>query len=57
MSYTIKYTVVATSRLEAIERASALLRTGLRLNSVVSADPSESKGPIWVVVLHVWEDV
>lgn len=54
MSYIIRYVVQATTRLEAIAKASALLRTGLRLNGVSRI--SEISPGTWAVALHVWED-
>lgn len=55
MSYVIKYSVLADGRLEAIEKAIAMLRTGLKLRGVVSAE--QGVPGWWDVDLSVWEDV
>jgi len=52
--YTIRYTVSAETKLEAIEKATEKLRTTLRLIAVVSADPAGK--PWWTVRLKVYED-
>lgn len=57
---TIRYTVPAATKLEAIEAAVAKLRSTVRLIGVVSAAPVPTVGelrPYWVVRLRVSEDV
>lgn len=54
MSYIVRYYVEAVSRLDAITKATAMLRTGVKLNGV--ADVQERPGGWWDVSLHVWED-
>lgn len=53
MSYSIAYTVVADTKLEAIEKAVAMLRTDVRLRGV---DSVTSNAELWTVCLNVWED-
>lgn len=55
MSYLLGYEVAAATRMEAIAKAVALLRTDVRLNGVSSAE--ETAPGWWKVRLHVWEDV
>jgi hypothetical protein len=55
VSYNLTFTVPAETRLEAITNAVAMLRTGLKLRGVVSANATA--GAYWDVVLSVWEDV
>lgn len=55
MSYSIAFTVPATTYLEAVANAVAMLRTNVTLRGVLSASPTA--GPYWDVVLSVWEDV
>lgn len=55
MSYNLAYSVLADGRLEAIAKATALLRTGVKLRGVVSAE--QGIPGWWDVVLSVWEDV
>lgn len=54
MSYSLTYTVAASTRLEAIEAAVTMLRSGVRLRGVNSAVQA---GSVWHVSLNVWEDV
>lgn len=54
MTYSIRYTVDAATKLEAIEKATAKLRSGVRVVAVVSAAPAGI--PWWVVRLKVAED-
>lgn len=54
MSYSIAYTVAADTRLEAIEKAVAMLRSSVRLRGV--GQVTEVAG-LWTVCLSVWEDV
>ena len=55
MSYNIHYSVLADGRLEAIEKACALLRTGVKLRGVVEAE--QGTPGWWEVTLSVFEDV
>jgi hypothetical protein len=52
--YSIRYTVAADTKLEAIEKATAKLRKTLRLVAVVDAKPSGP--PWWTVRLQVVEE-
>lgn len=52
---TVRFTVEAQTKLQAIEAAVAKLRSSMRLIEVVSADPAGP--PWWVVRLRVVEDV
>lgn len=54
MTYSIAYTVIAATKLEAIEKAVGMLRTGLRLRGV--GNVTKNAGA-WTVCLNVWEDV
>lgn len=54
MSYQLHYSVLADSRLQAIEKAAALLRTGVKLIAVVEAE--QGTPGWWEVTLAVWED-
>lgn len=55
MSFNMTYSVRADSRFEAIEKAVALLRTGVKLRGVVEAE--QGTPGWWDVVLSVFEDV
>lgn len=55
MSYNLRYEVEAQTRLEAIDKATGILRTGVKLRGVISAEPAFAG--FWTVVLSVWEDV
>ena len=55
MSYLLRYSVLADSRLEAIQKACAMVRTGVKVNGIVECE--QSIPGWWDVVLHVWEDV
>lgn len=54
MSYLLTYNVLADSRLEAIAKATAMLRSNVRLRGVQSAE--QGTPGWWDVVLNVWED-
>ena len=55
VSYNVHYSVLADGRLEAIEKAVALLRTGVKLRGVVEAE--QGTPGWWEVTLSVFEDV
>lgn len=54
MSYNLRYSVLADSRLQAIELATGMVRTGVKVRGVVSAE--QGIPGWWDVVLSVWED-
>lgn len=54
MTFNLHYSVLADGRLQAIEKAVALLRTGVKLRGVVEAE--QSIPGWWEVTLSVWED-
>lgn len=54
MSYLIRFDVLADGRLEAIAKATAKLRTGVKLIAVVEAE--QSTPGWWSVQLSVSED-
>ena len=54
MSYNIRFDVIADGYLDAITKAAAKLRTGVKVIVVVECEPST---PGWYsVLLSVWED-
>jgi hypothetical protein len=53
VTYSIAYTVAAATRLEAIEKAVAMLRRDVRLRGVGEVT---QVGDRWTVCLSVWED-
>ena len=55
LEYQLTYSILADSRLEAIMRAGAMLRTGVRVVGVAEAE--QSLPGWWAVVLDVAEDV
>lgn len=55
MSYIVRYDVLADSRLEAIQKACSMLRSGVKVNGIVEAE--QSTPGWWSVALHVSEDV
>ncbi|MDP2622875.1 MAG: hypothetical protein Q8Q29_03645 [Actinomycetota bacterium] len=55
VSYNVRFDILADGYLDAISKATAMLRTGVKVNGVVECEPST---PGWYsVVLSVWEDV
>jgi hypothetical protein len=52
--YSIHFTVPASTYLEAVTNAVAMLRTGVKLRGVLSAHPTA--GVYWDVTLSVSED-
>jgi hypothetical protein len=55
VQYNVHYSVLADSRLEAITKATEMLRTGVKVRGVVEAEQST---PGWYsVILAVEEDV
>jgi hypothetical protein len=55
MTYNLRYEIQAETRLEAIDKATGLLRSNVRLRGVIKAEPAFNG--FWTVVLSVWEDV
>ena len=55
MSFSLTYTVTASTEFEAIQNAVALIRTNVRLRGVNSVH--RVTGTLWRVSLNLWEDV
>lgn len=54
MKYRIRYTVTARTELEAVTRAAEMLRKGVSLIGIVSAEPIGTY--MWAVLMSVSED-